>query len=466
MSRHANRFVEDPEDLLDPGAPADPGVSPADKLQEGDGASIEELPPPAPPDEQSRLEQGPVPPPRPDVRTLAPDVQSAVDADRQQAGRDGVADALYAAFSRTAPHQQAQPSHLGDLQQVHGAQQADTAAAQERELADPNSQTSRMVRERFRAVPGIGEAFAKNMGTLFDAMPGKMVPGVDAILRSQGAGLKPPDPVKDDYLKAQVDKIRAELTDKANAPGQTAALAAASEKLISKLSPAGQKAFRDLPPALAMEVVKQLEGEQHQETGFSQEVGLKTIDERNRQAAEERAASREDPKLAVTTWSGQPAKAATQQEAEKIRQGFADAKEMHRLAGEIANTVRGKGLQVLPGGDKAKLSSDLKLLQGLMKGPAMLNLGALSSSDFAMLEAITGDPTSFSDYFRGGSDAAVTRLEQLRANLVKGYDTKVSALTRASGAPAAASQRRIVKNPSTGERRFLNTDGSLGEAVR
>lgn len=113
---------------------------------------------------------------------------------------------------------------------------------------------------------------------------------------------------------------------------------------------------------------------------------------------------------------------------------------------------------------------------------AAIGQGAMSEAEkqaqFQALGINSADPASLSAWVeRAFGDDAKARNEMLTrvrgakslakrsvANAAQPYGYKPRGAPR-SAAPAGGTGRKVVRNPKTGERRYLNADGSLGEAV-
>lgn len=107
---------------------------------------------------------------------------------------------------------------------------------------------------------------------------------------------------------------------------------------------------------------------------------------------------------------------------------------------------------------------NLKQLATMMaiEGKNIAELGALSGPDYSLMNAIAADPTSLSSLKKD----MPTLLNQLDAWGDNSVAAKSKALgVRRKAAEAPAPLRKVAVNKKTGERRFINPDGSLGEVA-
>ena len=96
----------------------------------------------------------------------------------------------------------------------------------------------------------------------------------------------------------------------------------------------------------------------------------------------------------------------------------------------------------------------------------MATLGALSGSDYALIDAAIPDPTSFRGHFTPDKTLN-SRLDQFAKTAAVKLDTKASVLGVVKADEAGGGGgRRVVRNRQPGEQRYLNDDGSLGEVAQ
>lgn len=95
----------------------------------------------------------------------------------------------------------------------------------------------------------------------------------------------------------------------------------------------------------------------------------------------------------------------------------------------------------------------------------MAALGALSGSDYALLEAEIPDPTSFKGHLVDDKTLK-SRLDQFVESAEMKFRNRAKVLGIEKDDTAPAQSRRIAQNQKTGEMRYIEADGSLGEVVR
>lgn len=414
--------------------------------------------PPAPPQPMAppRAPQRPLdvsgPPPMPRAQPQQDAMRAALDADGQRsqqdaedARRQSISDDILAAATRRPPPQRAASrapmSAVERTQMLDKAAAGDTAKAKEAALSDPTSPESRRARDIVGSTP-IGASMKQRLGDQWEKLPASALPGIDKLLSLHGD-----DPSLVAYRSAMVAKTNQGLLDAQNRDPQSAALLEAAaaagvpEAYLRPLREAKGVPFETLLKAIQPMYERM---KQHESFGHSEKLlGLGDFYDARK---EDRAEKREAPKLEVTDASGAPAKAATVPEAEKLRAAKGEIDMMVGSTDRLLDLIRKHGIKTMPDNAKAEMAGLLSDLQLRAKGVANYNLGALSGSDMAMLEAVTSDPTRFSAYFKGGAEAAATQLRTMRSNLLRAYSTKVGAATRrAPAAPSGMSAEEAMK---------------------
>jgi len=86
--------------------------------------------------------------------------------------------------------------------------------------------------------------------------------------------------------------------------------------------------------------------------------------------------------------------------------------------------VKDKGLEVLPGADRAKMKTLLSDMALTYKGAEFAGLGVLQQADLEILLNIMGDPTEMSGLT---ADIQTAKLNEFRNMLLAGYDKKLDA---------------------------------------
>lgn len=141
---------------------------------------------------------------------------------------------------------------------------------------------------------------------------------------------------------------------------------------------------------------------------------------------------------------------------------------MGGMSGRAGNAVT--GLLGLQGTDSAEYNAAAKL--AMQAAGKILEGGKLAAGDevkYAAMLPRAGDAPDVVAQKAEGMKAFLGELASRRGKGLKaaGYNVPAELIPGETPAatPTASESRRIVRNPKTGERRYLNADGSLGEAV-
>lgn len=148
------------------------------------------------------------------------------------------------------------------------------------------------------------------------------------------------------------------------------------------------------------------------------------------------------------------------------RAGADDVKAKAMQLREMISSGKLSGAGRFTGGERAKAEALLGSLKVAAK--EAFGLGALSGPDIDLVMSQIANPVGTEGLFTG-DQAMTTKLDQFIKNADATVTKKGDALGIVKeGAKSASSEapRKIAVNPKTKERRYINSDGSLGEAVR
>lgn len=371
-------------------------------------------------------------------------VRRALTDDADNRRNQGVSDAIYSAASRRplAPMAQGASAMQGQAA-LDDAQGEDAKGRRAAEMQDPNSEVSKLARQRFLGLD-LGKKFAANMGPQYEQLPASMVPGVDKLLEAEGR-IDPSKALQRGTnakalemrgVKVQEDKDHAKaylqsvLDDNLSTPG--------AKKLASKL----------LQADLSFDVAKASMGpaltDAQKERDYGRGVKMESVRDTYDQKKEGRTEARTAVEREVALPDGSRAQAGTVPEAAKLRAVKGDVDYMVSAVDKLSALIDKHGVEVMPGQAKADMEAILTDLQLKMKGPGGYELGVLAGPDMGLLEKASGDPTKLGALF-GGAAGVKTRLRRLKENLQGSYGSKVKAVSR-SGSEGPGAGRIVVTN--------------------
>jgi hypothetical protein len=91
-----------------------------------------------------------------------------------------------------------------------------------------------------------------------------------------------------------------------------------------------------------------------------------------------------------------------------------------RIITDLNTDIAKYGTEQAPTEIKARMESNLKTLQGILKSEKFINLGVLTGPDLEFLNSITGDPTGWSNW---NADRVSTRLNTVKNNTLQEFNT-------------------------------------------
>jgi hypothetical protein len=302
--------------------------------------------------------------------------------------------------------------------------------------ADQNRQSSANVREYLRAAFTRQNPQLRNVGTgEVDTAKAQMAAeradqpkAVDPlerelmayrILNEKNKGkVKPEDPNKalildlDRRLKEKALVAEPKSTGKAPLNAEARAY---WEKIAGK----------PLPPGATEDDVNRLGGFVKSENSLEQSrnfFGTRLSEERGK---EQRNETKAQQGMEIPGTTRDPNVRVDDAEVRQLRDAKAETESLDAAIGNLESAIKKHGIELNPRSpgysEISALMSDVKLK---MKGPAAYQLGVLAGPDMAILDSLTGDPTSLRGAFRGPDDALL-RLKTARQSAKQRLDSKL-----------------------------------------
>lgn len=425
-------------------------------LKYGDSVSGQAPPPPAAaPAASLQMPKTPAGP------SLSSRLAEAQESDRVAQHQQNAGEYFRAALTGQPNLRPLQNGAVASLEQMQKAQGADSAAARAAESADPNSDYSRRARERFRGL-GLGGEFAKRMGPEYERLSADDLPGWKEIAIAEA---KMPDSEltttllqqrNDSHLKAKADREKAaQESGRVDAFLTSAGAAGVPPDVIAKL-----KATPGMTVEVAKATVQPLHAKLMQDSAFANSKEGKALDEFYRIKTEGRADERKAAEETVADSSGNAVRAATVEEAKKIREAKADKDVIVSGIQQLRELTRKAGtLERLAGPEtRGAIGALLTDTQLRAKGESLYKLGVLSGPDMKLLEKITGDPGAWTTLFTGVGPF-MTQLATLEERINKAYDAKVGASARV-GQPTATKAPPMTSNQGAPSNGVMLIDGN------
>lgn len=173
-------------------------------------------------------------------------------------------------------------------------------------------------------------------------------------------------------------------------------------------------AGKALPPDATEDDVKTLGGFVKSENSLKQsanQFGTRLAEDRGKEARGEEKAQ---AGMEIPGWKRDPSVRVDDAEVRQLRDAAGETKSLEDSINKLEAAIQKHGIELNPRSpgyaEIGSLMSDVKLK---MKGPAAYALGVLAGPDMAILDSLTGDPTSLRGAFRG-TDDALTRLRTAR----------------------------------------------------
>lgn len=330
------------------------------------------------------------------------ELSRALAADKRSQNEEDVRNLLYAAFARKTPQLRSIGTPQADAQRSREAK-----SLQERQL-------------------GLSELRA-----------------LLAIQKDQ------PTPLEDEKKRLEVENLRS-LIDDRNKPKEWK-----PEKPMDYLTAAEQASYaamgvqlpkdeagrtrKDLVPGVTS-FASAKEGRQQAQAQF----GTRLSEERKEKAAAE---TRRIEGMEIPGWKRKEGVRLDDAEVRRLRDASTEAVALNSSIDSLAKAIERNGIELNPRhpayGDMQARLADLQLT---MKGPALYQLGVLAGPDMAILNTLTGDPTSLRGAFKGTADA-LARLKVAKERAQAKLDAKMSGGYERQ----KKSRTRTITNSKTGE---------------
>lgn len=160
--------------------------------------------------------------------------------------------------------------------------------------------------------------------------------------------------------------------------------------------------------------------------GFDLRRLLDAMDRKERAAKEAAAEEKAQQGMEIPGWKRDPNVRMDDAEVRQLRDAKAETESLDASIGNLEAAIKKHGIELNPRSpgysEISSLMSDVKLK---MKGPAAYQLGVLAGPDMAILDSLTGDPTSLRGAFRGTEDALV-RLQTARKSAQDRLNSKAA----------------------------------------